>query len=329
MNEARHRHRSARSSRPRGCFVAVALERDQSPPPVADGDCYDRAEQMVAAWKKEGRDAATIERLFQAELARCSGMQGPCAALAGAANVDLALLGRALFTGSLSPAEYLARVKDGTRKTRESRKMPEICDAFANGDADGDLVPDDRDKCPKSPHLERTDASGCADASPLPPAPSQEAVDKAAKALTIPVSKACANAPRPERAGVIKAGVSPDGQSYLLAVTATTNQPAGCEVFYQVDIRMRNKSFFLGLNTNRVYTKVFRAKDALTGPLAHPTAMTSSSRRPMHPCLGEISHLGRGAGRHSQRYFRTRTVNRNGISQGWGAYTLVPSTAFP
>ena len=82
------------------------------------------------------------------------------------------------------------------------------------------------------------------------------------------MSKACANAPLPERAGVIKAGVSPDGQSYLLAVTATTNQPAGCEVFYQVDIRMRNKSFFLGLNTNRVYTRVFRAKDALTGPRA-------------------------------------------------------------
>ena len=282
-------------------LVALALvaalllsrcERDQSPPPVADGDCYDRAEQMVAAWKKEGRDAATIERLFQAELARCSGMQGPCAALAGAANVDLAFLGRALLTGSLSPAEYLARVKDRTRKMRESRKMPEICDAFANGDADGDLVPDDRDKCPKSPHLERTDASGCPDASPLPPAPSQEAVDKAAKALTIPVSKACANAPLPERAGVIKAGVSPDGQSYLLAVTATTNQPAGCEVFYQVDIRMRNKSFFLGLNTNRVYTRVFRAKDALTGPLAHPTARLSSSRRPMHPCLGAISSSG-------------------------------------
>ena len=72
------------------CFVAVALRARQSPPPVADGDCYDRAEQMVATWKKEGRDAATIEKLFQAELARCSGEEAACAAFFGAANADLA-----------------------------------------------------------------------------------------------------------------------------------------------------------------------------------------------------------------------------------------------
>ena len=60
----------------------------------------------------------------------------------------------------------------------------------------------------------------------------------------------------------------------LLAVASATNQPAGCEVFYQVDIRMKNRSFFLGLDTNKVYTRVFRAKEAVTGPFAHPTGMT-------------------------------------------------------
>ena len=51
-------------------LVALALvaalllsrcEHDQSPPPVADGDCYDRAEQMVAALE-EGRPRRSNDR---------------------------------------------------------------------------------------------------------------------------------------------------------------------------------------------------------------------------------------------------------------------------
>ena len=35
------------------------------------------------------------------------------------------------------------------------------------------------------------------------------------------------------------------------------------------------------------------------------------------------------AQRSPQRFFRVRTVNGNGLSQGWGAYTLLSPTAFP
>jgi hypothetical protein len=309
-------------------WLLTRCGHDEAGPPVASGDCYERAEQMVATWKKEGRDAAAIEKLFQAELARCSGVNG-CAALAGAANADLAWLGRAVLSKSLSPAEYLAGVRDRARKMREARKTPAICEGYTKGDADGDLVPDDRDKCP-SKNLERTDSTGCTDPSPLPPAPSPEAVEKAANALTIPMSKACEGAPLPDRAGVIKAGVSPDGQSYLFVVEPITNQPTGCQVFYQVDIRMRSKSFFLGLNTNSVYGRVFRAKEALTGALAHPGGMTFELKKTdaAVPWSG-LTFRAVEPGDVGQRYFRVRTVNGNGVSQGWGAYTLVPSTAFP
>jgi hypothetical protein len=303
---------------------------EQPPAPPTADNCYERAEQMVATWKKEGSDAAAIEKLFQAELAKCSGVTNECAALVGAANADLAWLGRAVLSGSMPPADYLARMRDRTRKMRESRKTPAICEAYAQGDADGDLVPDDRDKCPGSANLERTDASGCPDTSPLPPAPSAEAVDKAAKALTIPVSKACVDAPLPQLAGVLKSGVSPDAQSYLLVVSRSTNQPAGCEVFYQVDIRMRNKSFFLQFNTNDVYTRVFRAKDALTGALAHPTAMTFELKKADTTVpWRNLTFRAIEPGDIGQRYFRVRTVNGNGFSQGWSAYTLVPATTFP
>ena len=309
-------------------WLLTRCGHEQTTPPVAGGDCYERAEKMVATWKAEGRDAAAIEKLFQAELAKCSGVN-QCAALVGAANADLAWLGRGVLSKSLSPADYLAAVKDRTRKMREARKAPAICDAYANGDADGDLVPDDRDKCP-SKNLERTDSTGCPDTSRLPPAPSAEAVEKAAKALAIPVSKACEGAALPERAGVIKAGVSPDGQSYLFVVERISNQPAGCQVFYQVDIRMRSKSFFLGLNINNVYGRVFRAKEALSGPPAHPDGMTFELKKSDAGVpWRDLTFHAVEPGDVAQRYFRVRTVNGNGVSQGWGAYTLVPSTAFP
>jgi hypothetical protein len=311
-------------------WLLLKCGHEPTPPPPTAGDCYERAEQMVATWKKEGRDAAAIEKLLQAELAKCSGVAGNCAAYVGAANADLAFLGRAVLSKSMSPADYLGRVHDRTRKMRESRKTPGICEGYAKGDDDGDLVPNDRDKCAGTPNLERTDSTGCPDTTPLPPAPSAEAVEKAAKALTIPVSKACVDAPLPQLTGALKAGVSPDGLSYLFVVPPITNQPAGCEVFYQVDIRMRNKSFFLQLNTNNVYTKVFRAKDTLTGPLAHPTAMTFELKKadPTVPWR-ELTFRAIEPGDIGQRYFRVRTVNGNGFSQGWSAYTMVPSTTFP
>ena len=304
-------------------------ENGDSAPPTT-GNCYERAEEKVSAWKKEGRDASVIEKLFQAELARCSGMTDSCAALVGAANADLAWLGRAVLSGSMTPPDYLARVRDRTRKLRESRKAPALCEAYAKGDIDGDLVPDDRDQCASSPHLEHTDANGCPDTSPLPAAPSAEAVDKAAKALTIPVSKACVDAPLPAPAGVLKAGVSPDGQSFLLVVSRTTNQPADCPVFYQVDIRARNRSFFLQLNSNNVFTRVFRPKDALAGSLAKPDGMTFELKKSDATVpWRDLTFSAVEPGEVAQRYFRVRTVNGNGYSQGWGAYTLVPSTPFP
>jgi hypothetical protein len=100
-------------------------------------------------------------------------------------------------------------------------------------------------------------------------------------------------------------------------VEPITNQPAGCQVFYQVDIRMRSKSLFLGLNINHVYGRVFRAKGALAGPLAHPGGMAFELKKTdaavpwRDPTFRAIE-----PGDVGQRYFRVRTVNGNGVSQG-------------
>src|SRR3954462_11625197 len=76
------------------------------------GDCMQNAEVKVAEWNKANKSDAEIQRLYQGEAARCSGVGGACAAFIGAVNVDYAWLGRQVLSGSMTPAEYLARVRD-------------------------------------------------------------------------------------------------------------------------------------------------------------------------------------------------------------------------
>jgi hypothetical protein len=306
-------------------------QRHPAPKPLPSAqNCINRAEEMVAKWKAQGKDAAAIEKMFEAEIAKCSGVTEACAAMTGAVNADLAWLGRALLSGSMSPADYLARVRDRTRKMRAAWKDPAVCDAYAHGDADGDLVPDDRDKCPHTPSFQPTNAYGCSDTSPPPPAPSSEAIQEATKGLNIPLSKGCMDAPVPDRATVLKAGVAPDEKSFLFEVSRAENEPAACQVFYEVDIRIRNVSFFAQRNVTTLYHKVFRAANALGGPLARPSGMVFQLLKtdPNVPWNYLTFHTVE-PGEISERYFRVRTVNGNGLTQGWGAFTLIPSTTFP
>src|SRR3954454_24204716 len=97
----------------------------------------------------------------------------------------------------MAPADYLARVRDRSAKLRTIRRQPEICDAFGRGDADGDLVPDESDKCPNTANLVPTGPDGCDSKTPLPTAPSAKEVSDAAKALKVPLAPACRNAPVP------------------------------------------------------------------------------------------------------------------------------------
>jgi hypothetical protein len=124
--------------------------------------------------------------------------------------------------------------------------------------------------------------------------------------------------------------LSLDGQSYLLAVTRAPNQTAGCEVFYQIGIRMRNKSFFLQMNSNTVYTRAFRERQAITGPLAQPGVMTFELRKADASVpWRDLTFRAIEPGDISQRHFRVRTVNGNGLTQGWTAETQMAPSAFP
>jgi len=291
--------------------------------PIQAGACAERAEQQVAVWKQQGKSDAEIARLFQIELARCSGVEPACAALVAAVNVDYAWLGRQVLSGSLPPADYLARVRDRSRKLRQSRQTPDICDAYQKGDADGDLVPDDRDRCPNTPNLTATGPDGCPDTTPLPPAPTREAVDNAAKALKIPLTQACQQVPVPDGAAVLRVGLNPaDRESFLIEVTRVANQPANCPVFYEIEARIRNSSLFSGTVTQDAFRRVFRAADAVQGPPAAAETLTFRLRHADPIPWDALVRAGIEPSDHAVKSIRVRTVNGNGSSPGWSSFRV-------
>jgi hypothetical protein len=292
-------------------------------PPLQTAACVTRAEEMALAWSKEGKSDEEITRLFQIELARCSGVEQACAPFVAAVNVDYAWLGRQVLSGAMSPVDYLARVRDRSRKLRQSRQSPDVCNAYTAGDADADLVPDDRDKCAGTPNFEATGPDGCPDPTPPPPAPTREAVDNAAKALKIPLTRACQQAAVPEGAAVLRFGLDPaDEQSFLIEVTRVANQPADCPVFYEIEGRIRNSSFFSGSATQEAFRRVYRAADTVPNPGGATDTLTFRIRQ-MDPVPWNA--LVRSAVEPSDRAtksIRVRSVNGNGSSPGWSSFRI-------
>ena len=150
---------------------------------VPPKECIKRADELLARWKSENKPADQIEKLYQTELARCGGAQNGVAEIVGAANFDYTRLGRLFLTEHISPPEYLARVKDRSRKLRNAIADESWSNGYLKGDRDNDLVPDDRDRCPDTPDLAPTDDSGCPQVGPLPAAPSVEEVRRARDAI--------------------------------------------------------------------------------------------------------------------------------------------------
>jgi hypothetical protein len=304
--------------------VAVVFRWCRSAPDDESSDagaCVERAEQQVAVWRSEGKTEPEINRQFQVELAHCSGVQGACAAVAGAINVDFAWLGRQVLSHAITPVEYLARVRDREAKLRATRATPAMCDAYQRGDQDGDLVPDESDRCPNTPNLSPTGADGCPDTTPPPLAPSAAAVDDAAKALKIPLTQKCQDAAVPNRSSVLRLGLNPlDDDSFLVEVSGVTNQPAGCPVFYEVEIRLTNSSFFSGSQSQNSVRRVFRPADALQTPTATAGAIVFQFRPGPSVPWNELVDAGIEPSDHAIKNLRVRAVNGSGTSAGWSSF---------
>ena len=281
--------------------------------------CIERADELLARWKSENKPADQIEKLYQAELARCGGAQNGVAEIVGAANFDYTRLGRLFLTEHINPPEYLARVKDRSRKIRNAIADESWSNGYLKGDRDNDLVPDDRDRCPDTPDLAPTDDSGCPQAGPLPPAPSVEEVRRARDALQIVIAPACRDASVPSLSQPLQIGIdSNDQDSYLLSVTRVTNQPAGCMVFYEISMHLKRRSLFGGANETDARV-VFRASENIDTSPAAAQRQVFRIRKSTFPLWNELIRGAVEPNDFAQKHIKVRAVSGNGLSSGWSA----------
>lgn len=178
-------------------------------------------------------DANTLPRMISA--AACFTPNYSTCQTTFVANVtfDQRSAAKQLVANLFTPAQYLWLSRDRTRKLRLASQDPSWTPAFCRGDADGDLVPDDRDTCPSTPPLTATDDHGCISTT-LPPAPTPAGVQRTLTHAGVLFSLTCDGAPQPTIPYLTDVCLDRPNLRYLLTVRKTLGQPSLCHVWYEM-----------------------------------------------------------------------------------------------
>lgn len=213
--------------------------------PDATDACLDAARAEAAAQYAKTKVPATARRTLEIRAAKCFDPSlGDAAAHAiGALNADRARLAQQFVTGKMTLTAWRAARKDRVRKAAEVLADPKAQQALVAGDADGDFVPDALDRCAKTAPDVPTDARGC----PIPVrAGTDDAAEERRLRATLGGSRtllnpSCADAPPLPRTAPLQWGRGNQTrfgtQGFNFAVAKVGGQPAGCEVFYEMQLR--------------------------------------------------------------------------------------------
>ncbi len=284
-----------------------------------------RARAADAYQTQHSPDAARRQLEIDAALCLDPTLSPAAANLIGTVNADYARLAHDFVDGSLSLAAYRAARNDRRRKLAAMQADPAQQQALLDGDADGDLVPDSRDKCPNTPPDAPTDARGC----PVRVRPGANDVrDERSLRATLATSrtlfnKSCDGAPRPDIPAPLEWGRGAQTRfgtaGFNLAIAKISGQPAGCEVFYEIQIR------FIDANPGnpalppaKIITLVFSASEDL---LADPVRAVFGL-----PVGGAALTPARDNAQEAfnRQYFRAmwrvRAVNGANRSSPWSAF---------
>jgi hypothetical protein len=286
--------------------------------------CMQSANSQADLWKQQGINQNVIEKNYQALLAICSGDNHAAAAFIGAANFDYARYARLVSKDLITTGQYIALWRDHNRKLRLARTTPNWILEYVKGDADGDLVPDSMDRCPGTPDLTPTDDAGCP-VREVPPGPSSQDLHTALNSLNMISSKACDGAPAPEGSSPLKFGYDKEAMDSILnplasfkgtfafAVSKVTNQPAGCPVFYQVEVRWSNPAF--PPQPDQVFNLVYRESEN-NDPLQNPNRMVFRAAYNAPGPFGQ-AYMADLTKWYLTCEVRVRAMNGDGLSSGW------------
>jgi len=260
------------------------------------------------------------EIAFQRDIARYCSMVGATPTqidIAARTNVDYAALAFSLAAEAITPARYLAVVRDRVRKERAAEDNATQADLISKTpDGDRDLVPDSQDACPDTPPLTATFDNGCTDPS-VPDAPSASDVSRVLAHGGIAIDPRCSGAhPLPDAvAGAFYYPRKPERGTYILA-GRVLNQPPACPIWYAFDIEATSPSGVV-----QVYPVVFAQQESATSlvGLGKPVPRGFIQFNPLPGDPGTRGVLGSAGGKGSVR-FRVRTMNGGGMHSGWSEW---------
>ncbi len=250
--------------------------------------------------------------------------------IADVVKTNYARLGRSLIIDEISPAEYLQRVWNQTSKAKLAARDIAWADELAGNDKDGDLVPDSRDRCPDTPSLAATDATGCPTRERLPNAPSRRAMQTFFSRINIMVSPKCPSAPAPRTPQLVKIGTSTGTRDLMFAVRPLGNQTANCVTFYEFGVRFKgvfegNKNF---LPADAYREVVFRNTDSKDpSPTAQNRLVFRIVRDPA-PQDADRNFMLKAWGSYSNYDWRVRVVNANGLASEWSEWRKAGAISF-
>jgi hypothetical protein len=261
-----------------------------------------------------------VTKRFQVLLAACGGPGiSACQALVqGSVNADRFLAALRIASDQVTPAQYLAILRDRTRKLAALRAGGDarMC-AVLGHDADGDLVPDALDACPGTPALTPTFDNGCPDPN-LPEAPSADLIRAGLAKMNLLLDPRCdQTVPGAPALTQVALGVGPnpldDPTEKEFEISFDNNQQPGCGVFYEMEIFLQGpggtlQAFALVFPQNRgrpvgIRTLAFRVADTDPGEYG---AMTRSKAFTSLKGTGYLT------------WYRLRATSYAGVRSVWG-----------
>ena len=212
--------------------IAAAQDVD-----ACTADARSRATDAIA----NGAAPYETRRRLEIDVILCENPGSPeaAAAFAGTINADLADFAHQFLLGRIDQPTYRNARLDRSRKLRELGEDASLHAALADGDEDGDLIPDDRDGCPATPRGTPTDDWGCpAPAEEWQPDHDQYDLSGRIRELTLLKNDSCDGAPEPLASKPFRWGRSSTNApiplgSFKLVVAQVNAMPDGCEVFYE------------------------------------------------------------------------------------------------
>jgi hypothetical protein len=304
----------------------IASSRVASQTTPAVSTCLAAARAHAAAALEGGAERTAARQQLEIEAARCFDPSlTPAAAHAiGIVNSDRARFSRDFLDGKMTLAAYRAALDDRRSKLARLLAHPPSQDALQKGDADGDLVPDLADRCPKTPDGTPTDERGCPRRVTTDPSDTRTEgrLRETLAGARFLYNPSCEDAPRPQIPVPLEWGRGEQTKhktaGFNLAIAKVSGQPAGCEIFYEIQLRFIDPNpGNPALPPSKIVTMVFSGgEDLLTEPRRAVFGI------PMNVTVSPARSEAREA--FAREYFRAtwrvRAVNGSNRTSPWSPF---------